>query len=242
MRRSSLKLVLASTLPLAISACSKSDTVEVSAQQTYPSVQACVDQKVPVDICSDAYMSALAEHRRVAPTYDDKTACEADFVPDYCQQNADGKFTPKLGGFQLEVSGELPKSQVDAAKAQADQYGGGGGGGFGSGVNGFLMGMLVSNMVNGFTGGGGRYYAQPIYQERDSRGGYGYSTLSRQIERGKTFGNSTQARSSSTGTYSKSTLGRNSSVSSSVSRGGFGSQATARSGWGGKSSGSSFGG
>jgi uncharacterized protein YgiB involved in biofilm formation len=240
MRRSSLKLVLASTLPLAISACSKSDTVEVTAQQTYPTVQACVDQKVPVDICSDAYMSALAEHRRIAPTYDDAASCEADFVPNYCQQNTDGKFTPKLGGFQLEITGDLPKSQVDAANAQAAQSGGQGG--IGSGVNGFLMGMMVSNMINGFTGGGGRYYAQPVYQERDSRGGYSTSTLSRQIEQGKTFGNSTQARTSSTGTYNKSTLGRNTSVSSSVSRGGFGSQATARSGWGGKSSGSSFGG
>jgi len=236
MRRSSLKLVLASTLPLAISACGKSDTVEVSAQQTYPSVQACVDQKVPVDICSDAYMSALAEHRRIAPTYDDATACEADFVPGYCQQNTDGKFTPKLGGFQLELSGNLSKAQVETANAQAAQSGGG----TGSGVNSFMMGMLVSNMINGFTGGGGRYNSQPIYQERDSRGGYQNSTLSRQIERGKTFGNSTQARTSSTGTYTSSTLGKNSSVSSSVSRGGFGSQATARSGWGGKSSG--FGG
>ncbi len=240
MRRSSLKLVLASTLPLAISACSKPDTVEVSAQQTYPTVQACVDSKIPVDVCSDAYMNALAEHRRIAPTYDDSASCEADFVPNYCQQNSDGKFTPKLGGFELELSGELPKDQYEAAKAQAAQSGGGSGIG-GSAVNGFLMGMLVSNMVNGM-GGGGRYYAQPIYQERDSRGGYQSSTLSRQIERGKTFGNSTQARTSSTGTYSKSTLGRNSSVSSSVSRGGFGSQATARSGWGGKSTGSSSGG
>lgn len=239
MRRSSLKLVLASTLPLAISACSKSDTVEVSAQQTYPTVQACVDSKIPVDVCSDAYMKALAEHRSIAPTYDDAASCEADFVPDYCQQNSDGKFTPKLGGFELALSGELPKAQYEAAKAQAEQSGGTGIGG--SAVNGFLMGMLVSNMVNGM-GGGGRYYSQPIYQERDSRGVYQTSTLSRQIERGKTFGNSTQARTSSTGTYSKSTLGRNSSVSSSVSRGGFGSQATARSGWGGKSSSSSFGG
>lgn len=236
MRRSSLKLVLASTLPLALSACSKSDTVEVTAQQTYPTVQACVDQKVPVDVCSDAYMTALADHRRIAPTYDSAAACETDFVPDYCQQNSDGKFTPRLGGFQLEISGELPKDQVEAAKAQAAQSGGEGFSG--SGVNGFLMGMLVSNMINGFSGGGGRYYSQPVYQERDGRGGYQSSTLSRQIERGKTFGNSTQARTSSTGSYTKSTLGRNSSVSSSVSRGGFGSQATARSGWGGKSSGS----
>jgi uncharacterized protein YgiB involved in biofilm formation len=242
MRRSSLKLVLASTLPLAISACSKPDTVEVTAQQTYPTVQACVEQKVPVDVCSDAYMTALADHRRIAPTYDDVKSCEADFVPDYCQQNSDGKFAPKLAGFQLEMSGQVPKDQYEAAKAQAEQSGGGiGGTGIGgSAVNGFLMGMLVSNMVSGLGGGGGRYYSQPIYQERDSRGGYRSSTLSRQIENGKTFGNSTQARSTPGGSYSKSTLGRNTSVSSSVSRGGFGSQAAARSGWGGKSSG--FGG
>lgn len=239
MRRSSLKLVLASTLPLAMSGCGKSDTVEVSAQQTYPSVQACVDQKIPVDVCSDAYMSALAEHRRVAPTYDDQASCEADFIPDYCQQNASGQFTPKLGGFQLSLTGNVPKSQVDAASAAAQSSGQSTGSGLASGVNGFMMGMLVSNMISG-SGGGSRFNSQPVYQERGARGGYQTSTLSRQIDNGKTFSNSTQARSSSTGAYSKSTLGRNSSVSSSISRGGFGSQATARSGWGGKSSG--FGG
>ncbi|MDB6052190.1 MAG: hypothetical protein JWR17_4936 [Pseudomonas sp.] len=240
MRRSSLKLVLASTLPLAISACSK--TEEVTARQTYPTVQACVDQKVPVDVCSDAYIKALADYRRTAPTYDNAAACEADFVPDYCQQNSDGKFMPKLGGFELALSGNVPTSQLEAAKAQATQSGGDSAGGFNG--SGLLMGMLIGNMLSG-NGGGGRYYSQPVYQSRDSRGAYQTSTLSRQIEQGKTFGNSTQARSSSTGSYTQSTLGRslgNSSVSSSVSRGGFGSQATARSGWGGKSSGSSFGG
>jgi uncharacterized protein YgiB involved in biofilm formation len=244
MRRSSLKLVLASTLPLALAACSKSeDTVEVNTQQTFPTVQACVDQKVPVDICSDAYMNAMTDHRRIAPTYDSQSACDADFVPDYCQQTSDGKFMPKLGGFELSLSGAVPKSQVAAAQAQ----GGGessGGGGFGG--NGFLTGLLIGNMLSG-NSGGGRYYSQPIYQTRDSRGTYQSSTLSRQIDQGKTFGQSTQARSSSTGSYSQSTLGRNlgkgASVSTSISRGGFGSQATARSGWGGKSSsGSSFGG
>ncbi len=245
MRRSSLKLVLASTLPLALAACSKSEeTVEVNTQQTFPTVQACVEQKVPVDICSDAYMNALADHRRIAPTYDSAAACDADFVPDYCQQTSDGKFMPKLGGFELSLSGEVPKSQVAAAQAQGESGGGGGGGGF-SGTS-LLTGLLIGNMLSGNMGGG-RYYSQPIYQTRDSRGAYQSSTLSKQIEQGKTFGQSTQARSSSTGSYSQSTLGRNlgkgSSVSSSISRGGFGSQASARSGWGGKSSsGSSFGG
>lgn len=241
MRRSSLKLVLASTLPLALGACSKSEeTVAVNTQQTFPTVQACVEQKVPVDICSDAYMNALAEHRRIAPTYDSAAACDADFVPDYCQQTSDGKFMPKLGGFELSLSGDVPKSQVAAAQAQG---GGEGGGGF-SGTS-LLTGLLIGNMLSNM--GGGRYNSQPIYQTRDSRGAYQSSTLSKQIEQGKTFGQSTQARSSSTGSYSQSTLGRNlgqgSSVSSSISRGGFGSQAAARSGWGGKSSsGSSFGG
>lgn len=241
MRRSSLKLVLASTLPLAISACSNPDdnTVEVNTRSTFTTVQACVDQKFPVDICSDAYMNALADHRRIAPTYDDAAACEADFVPGYCQANSDGKFMPKLGGFELGVTGRLPKDQVAAAQAQT---GGGssnneGGGVFGG--NGFLTGLLIGNLLSS-NRGGAQYSSQPIYQTRDSRGAYQSSTLSRQIDDGKTFSQSNQARSSSTGSYNSSTLARNlgtGSVSSSVSRGGFGSQATARSGWGGKSSG-----
>lgn len=234
MRRSSLKLVLASTLPLAISACSKpDDTVEVNTRTTFTTVQACVDQKFPVDVCSDAYMNALADHRRIAPTYDDQASCEADFVPDYCQPNSDGKFTPKLAGFELGVSGRLPKDKVAAAQTQANNNGGSGGG------NGFLTGLLIGNLLSS-NNGSNNYYSQPIYQTRDSRGAYQSSTLSKQIEDGKSFGRSTQARSSSTGSYSSDTLARNlgsGSVSSSVSRGGFGSQATARSGWGGKSSG-----
>lgn len=245
MRRSSLKLVLASTLPLAISACSNPDdnTVEVNTRTTFTTVQACVDQKFPVEVCSDAYMNALADHRRIAPTYDDVTACDADFVPGYCQPNADGKFSPKLGGFELGVSGRLPKDQVAAAQAQAnngssgESSNNGGGGGFGG--NGFLTGLLIGNLLSS-NNGSNQYYSQPIYQTRDSRGAYQSSTLSKQIEDGKTFSQSNQARSSSTGSYNSNTLARNlgtGSVSSSVSRGGFGSQATARSGWGGKSSG-----
>lgn len=241
MRRSSLKLVLASTLPLAISACSNPDdnTVEVNTRSTFTTVQACVDQKFPVDICSDAYMNALADHRRIAPTYDDAAACEADFVPGYCQTNSDGKFMPKLGGFELGVTGRLPKDQVAAAQAQTAGGSSNNEGGGVFGGNGFLTGLLIGNLLSS-NRGGAQYSSQPIYQTRDSRGAYQNSTLSRQIDDGKTFSQSNQARSSSTGSYNSSTLARNlgtGSVSSSVSRGGFGSQATARSGWGGKSSG-----
>ena len=239
-KRSSVKLVLASTLPLALVACGKSqNTATYSASQNFSSVQQCVEAKVPVDICSDAYMQAMADHKRIAPTYDDQTSCDADFVPGYCQATSDGKYMPKLGGFELAMSGDLPKQAVEQANNQS-----GGGGGGGSHLNGLLMGLLIGNMLSG--SGNNHYYSQPIYQARENRGNYYNSTLSRQIEQGKTFSRSTQARTSPTNSYTSSTLGRSlsrnsgtsgSAVSSTISRGGFGSQASARSGWGGKSSG-----
>lgn len=251
MRRSSVKWVLVSTLPLAIAGCGSSDEPNFKAQANFKSVQECTEAKVPVDVCSDAYMQALSDHRRIAPTYDDKASCDADFVPDYCQVTSDGKYMPKLGGFELGFEGNVPKSALDRANQEVAQSAPAGM----SGTSGLLTGLLIGNLMsNGF--GNNRYYSQPIYQTRDDRnsggGTFGYygSTLSSQMDRGKTFGNSTQARSNS-GSYNKSTLGRSlggsssgSSVSSTVSRGGFGSQASARSGWGGKSSSSSssFGG
>ncbi|MHC5195062.1 DUF1190 domain-containing protein [Pseudomonas frederiksbergensis] len=253
MRRSSLKLVLASTLPLAISACTQAEpTLTYSAKQTFQSVQECADKKVPVDICSAAFMQALSDHNRIAPKYDDKAACEVDFVPDYCQQTSDGQYMPKLGGFELAISGEIPKKDVDAARHQVEQAGSGfsgsgsGGGGGGGGDGGFLNGLLIGNLLSNRSNGT-QFVSQPIYQTRDSRGSYETSTLSRQIDDGKTFSRSTQAKYASTNTYTPATLGRSlgggsgssmSSASSSISRGGLGAQATARSGWGGSSGGS----
>ncbi len=233
--RSSVHLVLAGTLPLALAACGQhDDSVAYSAKTTYKTVQECADAKVPVDVCSDAYMQALADHRRIAPTYDDQASCDADFVEGYCQATSDGKFMPKLGGFELAVSGRVPKADYEQAQAQAQSSG--------FNTSGLLTGLLIGHMLSG---GGNRYYSQPVYDTRDSRGRYGSSTLSRQIEDGKTFGRSTQARTSGTGSYNAATLGRSlgngsgarSGVGSAISRGGFGQQATARGGWSGKSSG-----
>ena len=250
MRRSSVKLVLASSLPLALTACSApEETYTVSKRSNYTTVQACVDDKMPVDVCSDAYMEALADHRRVAPTYGDKAACEADFVPDYCQVTSDGRYMPRLGGFELAVSGNVSQAQVDAARAQVENSGQGGSGG-GSSTNGLLTGLLLGQALSS---GNRQYYSQPVYQYRDSRGDYRNSTLGQQVDQGKRFERSDQAQRSGTGSYTysggsssssyTSKSSSRSSVSSSISRGGFGSQATARSGWGGKSSGGySFGG
>ena len=258
--RSSAKLLLASALPLAISGCSDPEqTVPYSVQSNFKNVQACVDASFPADVCSDAYIQAMVDHRKVAPTYDDRAACDADFIEGYCQPTSDGKYMPQLAGFELAMSGELPKAQMDQVQQQAQQQAAQSGGGIGSGVaaaaTGALAGMLIGQAMSNRSAP--RYQSQPVYQSRDNRGTYQTSTLSKQIEQGKTFSRSTQARrddNGSGGSYSGSTLGRSlgtassrsssgSSVGSTISRGGFGQQATARSGWGGsRSSGYSFGG
>jgi uncharacterized protein YgiB involved in biofilm formation len=245
MRRSHVTLVLAGTIPLALAGCGpkKEDEYHFDTRKTYQSVQSCVDDKIPVDICSDAYMKAMSEHRSIAPTYDSQADCEADFVPGYCQADSTGHYLPKLGGFELAVSGQLTPQQASTL----NQQGGNSGGGFGG--NGFFTGLLLGNILSSGNRGNYYYSSQPAYQYRDPYGRPAYSTLPSQMDQGRTFGRSTQARSAPSGNYTKSSLGNSlrssasyssrSSVSSSVSRGGFGSEATARSGWGGSSSRSS---
>ncbi|WP_175650220.1 DUF1190 domain-containing protein [Pseudomonas sp. Marseille-P9899] len=256
--RSSAKLLLASALPLAISGCSDPEqTVTYSLKSNFKNVQACVDASFPADVCSDAYIQAMVDHRQVAPTYDDQAACDADFIEGYCQPTSDGKYMPQLAGFELAMSGDISKAQMEQVQQQAAQSGGSGiGNGVAAAATGALAGMLIGQAMSNRSAP--RYQSQPVYQSRDSRGSYQTSTLSRQIEQGKTFSRSTQARRDDSGSYSSSTLGRslgnsnsrsasssssNSNVGSTISRGGFGQQATARSGWSGKrSSGYSFGG
>ncbi|BCD88770.1 hypothetical protein PSm6_51770 [Pseudomonas solani] len=241
-KRNSIQLVLAGTLPLALAGCNDpQDTMQITATKTFKNVQACVADKFPVDVCSDAYMTAMADHKQIAPTYDSQAACDADFVPDYCQPTSNGQFMPRLGGFELSMTNEVSRSTYEQAEQQVVQS-------TGHSDNGLVTGILIGQMMGN---GGNHYYSQPIYRYRDARGSYSTSTLSRQIEQGKTFSRSNQARNSPTSTYTQQTLGKSlsskastsgSAVASTISRGGFGSQANARGGWGGKTGGSGFGG
>ncbi|MHC8323724.1 DUF1190 domain-containing protein [Pseudomonas sp. GB2N2] len=239
MKRSKyVQLSLAASVAMAISGCGPTEkTYSVQKKYNFQSVQQCADEKLPVDVCSDAYMTAMTEHRRIAPVYDNQADCDADFVADWCQQDSAGKFIPKLGGFELSADGEVTQSQVDAAKAQlpASEANSGGSGFSGTSL---LTGLLIGNMLSNNRNS---YYSQPVYRYRDDRGSYASSTLGQRIEKGSTFNKSNQARYGSSN-YADSirSASKPVSVASSTSRGGFGSKASARSGWGGSSKG--FGG
>lgn len=290
-----VSLALVSTIPFALTACDSGEqTKTVTSAKTFTTIQECVDSKIPVDVCSNSYIMALNEHKKIAPAYASEDDCETDFMKDFCVQNADSQWAPKLGGFQITESHDVkyrknPEGQYvpvapattvagTAGSSTTTTEGGGGGttiinnttgGGGGSGGNmDFVTGMLVGNALSG-GGNNYHYHSEPVYQSRDSRGDYRRSTINDRVNSGTTFQSSNQAKSGydykqksmtqslsnrsapSSSSYGGSSYSSNSSTSSSyntrtpaestsISRGGFGSQASARSSWGGGSS--SFGG
>ncbi|PVZ43902.1 DUF1190 domain-containing protein [Pseudomonas sp. CC120222-01a] len=239
-RRSSVKLVLASSLPLALTACGPQEELyTVTQQSNYDSVAACVADKVPEPACNDAFKRALADYQRNAPTFFTKAECEAQFTPDGCQITVGGRYMPRMSGFELQTSAEVTQSQLDAGYAQ--------GGGYGHVATAAVAGMLLAQMGNS---AGRHYNAQPLYAYRDGAGqrhgllGQRYGATGGGIQRVKQDEESSSSSSGGGGGGGYGGSSRNesrSATSASVTRGGFGGQATARSGWGGRS-GSFFGG
>ncbi len=244
MKRSrSIRLALVSTLPFALTACDTQDPVKtITATKTFESMKECVDSKVPTDVCSNSFIQALNEHKRIAPMYENKADCENDFMEGFCNTTSDGKWMPALSGFQITSTAEVPASQLQGS---APNTAGGttvvNNGGGGSGMGDILTGVLIGNMISGMMNTP-RYQSEPVYGSRNSRGDFSKSTISDRVKSGSTFGSSIQSKSGFD--YKKKSLtrslenrsiksNRDSSVKSSTARGGFGSQATARGGFGG---------
>jgi uncharacterized protein YgiB involved in biofilm formation len=219
MKRSKyVQLSLAASVAMAISG----QVTAADQPRNFQSLEQCIDAEVAADVCSNAYVAALTEHRRIAPAYDDKAKCDADFAADWCQKNSDGRFVPKLGGFKVPTSGEpaqnldaIAGAQMPAGDAAAVQNvqntshtSSGGGNGW---LTGWLIGNAMSNNAN-----------RTVYRDRDTRQPYNTSTQYRRAD--------TTTRSQADYESSKS---KPVNVASSTSRGGFGSQSSARSGWGG---------
>lgn len=221
MKRSKyVQLSLAASVAMAISG----EAAAVDQARHFQSVEQCVDAEVAADLCSSAYVAALNEHRRIAPAYTDKAKCDADFAAGWCQKNSDGRFVPKLGGFKVPRDAQTPQDLDAIADAQmpagdttssastgSSHHSGGSGGGGNGWLTGWLIGNAMSNNAN-----------RTVYRDRETRQPYNTSTQYRRAE--------TTTRSQTDYESSKS---KPVNVASSTSRGGFGSQSSARSGWGG---------
>lgn len=244
MKRSSVKLVLASSLPLALTACGPGEeTYTVSQQVNYESLEACVADHVPQKVCNDAQRDALLTYAYATPKFPTREQCEAQFTAGGCDLADGGGYRPKMSGFELESSAEVTQSQLDAGYAQ--------GGGYGH----VATAAVVAGLLAQGSGLGSRRYAgQPLYAYRDGSGqrfgrigqrfgmAGGIQRTRKDEEQGSggaSGGGGGYYGSGSAGTSRSSDV--RSTSSASVTRGGFGSQATARSGWGGRSS-SFFGG
>ncbi|MGY1890544.1 DUF1190 domain-containing protein [Pseudomonas tensinigenes] len=223
MKRSKyVQLSLAASVAMAISG----QATAADQPRSFQNVEQCVDAEVAADVCSNAYVAALTEHRRIAPAYDNKAKCDADFAADWCQKNSDGRFVPKLGGFKVPQEGEpaqnldaiadaqMPAGNATAQNVQSTSHVSSGGGG-GGGGNGWLTGWLIGNAMSNNA-------ERTVYRDRETRQPYNTSTQYRRAE--------TTTRSQPDYESSKS---KPVNVASSTSRGGFGSQSSARSGWGG---------
>jgi uncharacterized protein YgiB involved in biofilm formation len=227
MKRSKyVQLSLAASVAMAISG----QATAADQPRNFQNVEQCVDAEVAADVCSNAYVAALTEHRRIAPAYDNKAKCDADFAADWCQKNSDGRFVPRLGGFKVPKDGEpaqnldaIAGAQMPAGDAAAVQsvqntsHTSSGGG------NGWLTGWLIGNAMSNNA-------ERTVYRDRETRQPYNTSTQYRRAE--------TTTRSQTDYESSKS---KPVNVASSTSRGGFGSQSSARSGWGGWGSSSGSG-
>ena len=230
MKRSKyVQLSLAASVAMAVSG----QVTAADQPRNFQNVEQCVDAEVAADVCSNAYVAALTEHRRIAPAYDAKAKCDADFAVDWCQKNSDGRFVPKLGGFKVPQEGEpaqnldaianaqMPAGNATTQNVQSTSHvssGGSGGGG-----NGWLTGWLIGNAMSNNA-------ERTVYRDRETRQPYNTSTQYRRAE--------TTTRSQPDYESSKS---KPVNVASSTSRGGFGSQSSARSGWGGWGSSSGSG-
>lgn len=238
MKRSSLKLVLAGSLPLTLTACGwGEDTYEVSQRVDYADVEACVADNVPRRDCEQASQQARLEQQKNGPRYASKAECEAVYSPGGCETYDLTHYQPQLDGFALQTTGEVSQAQLDAANNDPSLHAQTSG--LGRAATGVIAGMLLSKVV---APDSRRYSAQPLY-----RYGTGPDDFRRDVVRqrkdeaqaassGYSGGGGYSGGAGSTARNDYYTSSSRRQVASSViTRSGFGSAALARGGWGGKS-------
>ena len=171
-RSQNLKLVLmAAAVPLALAACDSEPTGQV-----LTSVDQCNTQtEVPTEECRLAYQSALAEHQKLAPRFDDKVECDKEF--NNCtavEENGRTVHTPPMGGFLM---GYLIGTAI------------GGRGGYGVGG----ASPLYRDTRGGYYKPGGDYVGDRVGNVSGKRGNTALPTRAMTVSRAG-FGSSASAR------------------------------------------------
>ncbi|WP_207239542.1 DUF1190 domain-containing protein [Pseudomonas sp. GW456-L15] len=186
-RSKSVRLVLLGSVPFALAACDGQPqaTREVRQTQNFSSVSECERAQIPSAICQAARDDARERGERVAPRYLDLQRCEEDFVTANCMVSRDNRaYVPISSGFALTSQRTVPDKPEEEQQTSSS---GGGGGGSSSGSRFWRWIGLDSTPEP-------RYFSEALYKQRDGRGGTQLSTLSQQVEAGKTFSGASGGR------------------------------------------------
>lgn len=186
-RSKSVRLVLLGSVPFALAACDGQPqaTREVRQTQNFSSVSECERAQIPSAICQAARDDARERGERVAPRYLDLQRCEEDFVTANCMVSRDNRaYVPISSGFALTSQRTVPDKPEEEQQTSSSGGGGGGGGG----------GSRFWRWIGLDSTPEPRYFSEALYKQRDGRGGTQLSTLSQQVEAGKTFSGASGGR------------------------------------------------
>ena len=192
-RSKSVRLVLLGSVPFALAACDGQPqaTREVRQTQNFSSVSECERAQIPSAICQAARDDARERGERVAPRYLDLQRCEEDFVTANCMVSRDNRaYVPISSGFALTSQRTVP-DKPEEEQQTSSSGGGGGGGGDGGGSS---SGSRFWRWIGLDSTPEPRYFSEALYKQRDGRGGTQLSTLSQQVEAGKTFSGASGGR------------------------------------------------
>lgn len=239
-RSKSVRLVLLGSVPFALAACDGQPqaTREVRQTQNFTSISECERAQTPSAICKAARADASERGESVAPRYLDLQRCEEEFFTGKCMVSRDNRaYVPLSSGFALTTQRTEPvkPEEEQQASSSSSSSGGGGGGGRSSGSSSSSSSSSSGSSFWRWIGLDStpepRYFSEPLYQERDGRGGTQLRTLSQQVEGGKTFSGANGGRFGiSSPEHFTSTGNPLAGAHEVVSRGGFGS--SSHSSWG----------
>lgn len=230
-RSKSVRLVLLGSVPFALAACDGQPqaTREVRQVQHFTSPQECEQAQIPLDICQSARDDAWERSDVVAPRYQDLQDCEEDFYPGNCKVSIYNRtYIPTFEGFALTSERTVPVKPEDEQQQQGSSGSSSGSSSFSSGGGGASSsgsGSSFWRWIGLDSTPEPRYFSEALYRERDGRGGSQLSTLSQQVEAGKSFSLANNGGRFGISSPENFTRAGNSMAGAHevVSRGGFGS-------------------